>query len=159
MDLRKTVEALSNISDSQLHHYGIDGVPFPSVPELREFVELCRAVLFPGYFGKSVVDGGVQYHIGVNLERIYEKIKKQIRYFSDREAMMDRAMAEYDRRSRTHRLCCRAGMLEKLLQDPELLTNSQVEELLKIAFAHEDVRQREREMLEEVEEHPETVQL
>lgn len=78
MDLRKTVEALSNISDSQLHHYGIDGVPFPSVPELREFVELCRAVLFPGYFGKSVVDGGVQYHIGVNLERIYEKIKKQI---------------------------------------------------------------------------------
>lgn len=93
------------------------------------------------------------------LTRKQEKIKKQIRYFSDREAMMDRAMAEYDRRSRTHRLCCRAGMLEKLLQDPELLTNSQVEDLLKIAFAHENVRQREREMLEEVEEHPETVQL
>ena len=78
MDLTKTVEALSNISDSQLHHYGIDGVPFPSVPELRDIVELCRAVLFPGYYGKSVVDGGVQYHIGVNLGRIYEKIKKQI---------------------------------------------------------------------------------
>jgi len=78
MDLTKTVEALSNISDSELHHYGIDGVPFPSVPELRDIVELCRSVLFPGYYGKSVVDGGVQYHIGVALERIYEKLKKQI---------------------------------------------------------------------------------
>lgn len=78
MDLTKTVNALSNISDSELHHYGIDGVPYPSVPELREIVELCRSVLFPGYYGKSVVDGGVQYHIGVGLERIYEKIWKQI---------------------------------------------------------------------------------
>jgi len=78
MDLSKTVQALSNIGDSELHHYGIDGVPFPSVPELRDIVELCRSVLFPGYYGKSVVDGGVQYHIGVALERIYEKLKKQI---------------------------------------------------------------------------------
>lgn len=78
MDLSKTVQSLSNISDSQLHHYGIDGVPFPSVPELREIVELCRMVLFPGYYGKSIVDGGVLYHIGVGLERIFEKLKKQI---------------------------------------------------------------------------------
>lgn len=93
------------------------------------------------------------------LEQKREKVKKQLRYLSDREAMMERAMAEYDRRSRTHRLCCRAGMMEKLLKDPELLTNSQVEELLKLAFAHDDVRQREQEMLQEVEEHPESVQL
>lgn len=78
MDLSKTVSALSDISDSKLHHYGIEGVPFPSVTELREIVEICRMVLFPGYFGKGIVDGGVQYHIGVGLERIYEKLKKQI---------------------------------------------------------------------------------
>lgn len=78
MELEKTVASLSNISNSELHHYGIDGVPFPSVPELRDIVELCRTVLFPGYYGKSVVDGGVQYHIGVAVERIYEKLHKQI---------------------------------------------------------------------------------
>jgi len=78
MDFNKTVQALSDIRDSELHHYGIEGVPFPSVPELREIVELCRSVLFPGYYGKSIVDGGVQYHIGVDLERIYSKLKKQI---------------------------------------------------------------------------------
>lgn len=78
MDLGKTVQLLSNISASELHHYGIDGVPFPSVPELREIIELCRSVLFPGYYGKSVLDGSVQYHIGVALDRIHEKLRKQI---------------------------------------------------------------------------------
>ena len=78
MDLTQTVGALSNIGDSELHHYGIDGVPFPSVPELRDIVELCRAVLFPGYFGKTVNDDGLPYHIGVNLDQIYNKLRKQI---------------------------------------------------------------------------------
>lgn len=78
MDLTKTVSALSDISDSALHHYGIDGVPFPSVPELREIVELCRAVLFPGYYGAPIIDGGVKYHIGVSLERIHKLIRHQI---------------------------------------------------------------------------------
>lgn len=78
MDLSKTVEALSNISDSAIHHYGIDGVPFPSVPELREFVELCRSVLFPGYYGAPIINGGAQYHIGVSLERIHKLIRRQI---------------------------------------------------------------------------------
>lgn len=78
MELGKTVQLLSNISASELHHYGIDGVPFPSVPELREIIELCRSVLFPGYYGKSVLDGSVQYHIGVALDRIQEKLRKQI---------------------------------------------------------------------------------
>ncbi len=78
MELGKTVLLLSDISASELHHYGIDGVPFPSVPELREIIELCRSVLFPGYYGKSVLDGSVQYHIGVALDRIQEKLRKQI---------------------------------------------------------------------------------
>lgn len=78
MDLSKTVNALSDISESALHHYGIDGVPFPSVPELREIVDLCRSVLFPGYYGRAIVDGGVQYHIGVNIERIHKLLRRQI---------------------------------------------------------------------------------
>ena len=78
MDFQQTVASLSNISNSELHHFGIDGVPFPSVPELREIVELCRSVLFPGYYGKSVVDASMPYHIGVAVDRISEKLRKQI---------------------------------------------------------------------------------
>ncbi len=73
----QTIATLSDISQSELHHFGIEGIPFPSVPELCEFIEICRSVLFPGYYGKSVVTGGLQYHIGVGVERLYEKISKQ----------------------------------------------------------------------------------
>jgi len=74
----ETIAKLSNISESELHHYGIEGVPFPSVPELKEVVEICRSLLFPGYFGKSIVDGALQYHMGVGVERVYEKLLKQV---------------------------------------------------------------------------------
>lgn len=73
----KTIAALSDISSSELHHYGIEGVPFPSVQELRDFVELCRSVLFPGYYGKTVLNGALSYHIGVGVECLYEKLVKQ----------------------------------------------------------------------------------
>ena len=79
MDFNETVNKLSDISSSKLHHYGIERIPFPSVLELREIVDLCRSVLFPGFFGKSVVDeGSLKFHVGVNTERIYEKLTKQI---------------------------------------------------------------------------------
>lgn len=79
MDFNETVNQLSDISSSELHHYGIEGIPFPSVLELREIVDLCRSVLFPGFYGKSVVDAGsLHFHVGVNAERIYEKLTKQI---------------------------------------------------------------------------------
>lgn len=74
----ETISRLSDISQSELHHYGIDGVPFPSIPELSEIVDICCSVLFPGYYGKSVVDSAMQYHVGVGVERIYEKLTKQI---------------------------------------------------------------------------------
>ena len=74
----QTIAALSDISNSELHHYGIEGVPFPSVPELCEIVELCRSVLFPGYYGKSILNGALPYHVGVGVERLYEKLVKQV---------------------------------------------------------------------------------
>ena len=73
----QTISTLSDISQSELHHFGIEGIPFPSVPELREFVDICRSILFPGYYGKNVVTGGLHYHIGVGVEHLYEKISKQ----------------------------------------------------------------------------------
>ena len=73
-----TITLLSDISKNELHRYGIEGVPFPSVPELRKIVELCNAVLFPGYYGKAAVDGAIGYHIGVGVEQLYDMLNKQI---------------------------------------------------------------------------------
>lgn len=92
-------------------------------------------------------------------KRQYAKLQKRIDYLTDRVAIADRLYKELDRRSRTHRLCCRAGILEKYLNDPEMLTNDQVEILIRMAFDHADVQMAMSDMLAEAYEHPEAVSL
>ena len=46
---------------------------------LRRIVELARAVIFPGYFGNSTVNSRtLPYHIGVNIEQLFEQLTGQI---------------------------------------------------------------------------------
>ena len=45
----------------------------------QERIDLSRAILFPGYFGKSNINSqNINYHIGVNLERLFELLIEQI---------------------------------------------------------------------------------
>ena len=47
---------------------------------LTEIVDLCRAILFPGYFGHSgVSDATLVYHTGVNVETLYHKLVDQVK--------------------------------------------------------------------------------
>ena len=62
-----------------LMHEHRDGDPLPSLPELAEAMDLCRSILFPGFYGKSNVnDQNLIYHIGVALERLYGLLCDQI---------------------------------------------------------------------------------
>jgi serine O-acetyltransferase len=46
---------------------------------LCEIVELARAILFPGYFGNATLNSRtINYHIGVNVERLMELLTQQI---------------------------------------------------------------------------------
>ena len=78
--LRQTIDELSNnnsLNGLFLEHH--DGYPLPSGPEIAEIIELCRAVLFPGFYGKSTISGDtLAYHIGVSVERLYELLHHQI---------------------------------------------------------------------------------
>lgn len=78
--LNKTVNELSeNKSFIRLFHHHKDGNPLPSGETLHEIIELCRAVLFPGFFGHSSVSSRtVNYHIGVNVERLFDLLTTQI---------------------------------------------------------------------------------
>ena len=64
---------------------------------------------------------------------------------------------ELNRKARTNRLCTRAGMLESFIPHPELLSNDQIMELLKIAFRQKEVQDALQEMVKSVvpEELPE----
>ncbi len=78
--LAQTVTELSEDSSLKgLFHEHQDGDPLPSGKVLHEIIELCRAILFPGFYGKSTVNHHtITYHIGVNIERMYNLLTEQI---------------------------------------------------------------------------------
>lgn len=66
-------------SYKELFHQHCDGDPLPSLAALDEIIGLCRAILFPGYFGYSYVTSHtIGYHTGVSIERLYTKLSDQI---------------------------------------------------------------------------------
>ena len=78
--LAQTVTELSEDSSLKgLFHEHQDGDPLPSGKVLHEIIELCRAILFPGFYGTSTVNHHtIIYHIGVNIERMYNLLTEQI---------------------------------------------------------------------------------
>lgn len=74
------VEALSDIHAMKgLFHEHRHGDPLPSTPVLKEIIELCRAALFPGYYGQSALNSvTVKYHIGMEVERLFSLLTGQI---------------------------------------------------------------------------------
>lgn len=78
--LKQTVEELSDTAKMKgLFHQHRHGDPLPSSAALEEIIGLCRAVLFPGYYGKSTLNAvTVRYHIGMEVERLFSLLTAQI---------------------------------------------------------------------------------
>ena len=76
-------QAVDELSESEsykgLFHQHTDGNPLPSAHALCKFIELARAIIFPGYFGNSTVNSRtVNYHIGVNVEQLFDLLTEQV---------------------------------------------------------------------------------
>lgn len=66
-------------SYKDVFHQHCNGEPLPSLVELNEIINLCRAIFFPGHFGYShITEQTISYHTGVNIERLYNKLSEQI---------------------------------------------------------------------------------
>lgn len=78
--LTRTTEKLSQPESlKELSHQHRDGDPLPSGKALEEIIELARSILFPGFFGKSTINiRTLEYHIGVNVERMHKLLSDQI---------------------------------------------------------------------------------
>ena len=78
--LTQTVDMLSEQESLKgLFHQHRDGNPLPSGTALEEIIDLSRAILFPGFYGKSSVNiKTIRYHIGVNVERLHKLLSDQI---------------------------------------------------------------------------------
>ena len=78
----RIVDELSDCTDMEkngfFHEYK-DSDPIPSSKALEEIMELCRAIFFPGYYGKSSINHAtLKYNIGVNVERLYTRLSQQV---------------------------------------------------------------------------------
>ncbi|MBR6640505.1 MAG: serine acetyltransferase [Muribaculaceae bacterium] len=78
--IAETVSALSR--PENLHsvcHMRWQGEPLPSQRAVAEIVDLCRALIFPGFFGEGEVSRfNVEYHTGIRCERLYAVLVNQI---------------------------------------------------------------------------------
>ena len=61
------------------------------------------------------------------LNRELEKSEKKLRKAINDEKVLQHQLKQLTRKERTHRLCTRGGMLESFLQEPERLTDDDVD--------------------------------
>jgi serine O-acetyltransferase len=79
----KIAQAIQDLSEYDLLkglcHEDIESNPMPSAPVLMEVVNLCRAILFPGYFGNAAVTRhNLSFHIGLNVEKLHQLLSAQV---------------------------------------------------------------------------------
>ena len=89
-----------------------------------------------------------------SLEALMEEKQKaeaELTYWTHKEKILHHQIKDLTRKERTHRLCVRAGMLESFLEEPDLLSDDQVMDLLKIAFRQYEVQQALAEMIKTVD--------
>lgn len=78
--LNHTVKQLSDESSyRQLFHPYKEDEALPSEENLERIVELCRSIIFPGYYGNAHISKQtIRYHIGVNVETLHSLLSRQI---------------------------------------------------------------------------------
>lgn len=87
-----------------------------------------------------------------DLEKLEQKLKKSEKKMiaaRNKAKYLEHEMKQLTRRERTHRLCTRAGMLEAFLEEPTLLTDDDVMELLSFIFRQESVQKKRDLLIEE----------
>ena len=76
------------------------------------------------------------------LKQQQHKLEKKLTAAKHKEKQLEHKLKQLTRSERTHRLCTRAGMLEKFLREPTLLTDDDVMELLTFIFQSEVVQKK-----------------
>ena len=90
------------------------------------------------------------------LDRAIEKTKSEIasvqqkiRVGENKFRVEEEKLRKMERSIRTHRLCVQGGMLGKFLIEPDMLTDEQVYDILKLAFSYSEVQELLKKILDE----------
>ncbi|HOK36695.1 MAG TPA: serine acetyltransferase [Paludibacteraceae bacterium] len=80
-EILETIQKLSQIEKIKdvCHKQGLN-FPMPSINTLQEIVQLCRSILFPGYFDEAPLNSEtLKFHIGVNVDHLLMLLSKEIK--------------------------------------------------------------------------------
>jgi serine O-acetyltransferase len=119
--LTDTVDQLSDPKTLKgLFHQHREGYPLPSGTVLEEIVRLARAILFPGFFGKSQVNiQTIKYQIGVEVEKLNHLLAEQILaglcFAEECEPQCDRNKLKQQAREIASETVARLPMIRKVL--------------------------------------------
>ena len=75
------------------------------------------------------------------LKQQQHRLEKKLTAAKHKEKQLEHKLKQLTRSERTHRLCTRAGMLEKFLREPTLLTDDDVMDILKQAFSQTGMKE------------------
>lgn len=80
IQLTKAIDDLSSTDALQgIFHEHRDGDPLPSGQDLEDIIDLSRAIIFPGFYGRSSVNmRTIKYHIGVDVEKLHKMLSRQV---------------------------------------------------------------------------------
>ena len=77
--IQKNIPLLTNDSAVEYKYIPLHNKPLPSLKKLSQVVDLFRSIIFPGYYGDTAIDNDtLAYHMGVNLERLYNLLRDQV---------------------------------------------------------------------------------
>jgi serine O-acetyltransferase len=75
-----TIEKLSdpNSFDVVCHEHRL-GEPLPSMAKLKSIIDICREIIFPGYFGNtSLRPNATKHYLGVYIDELYELLNEEV---------------------------------------------------------------------------------
>ena len=80
MNIAHTIEQLADTRhNSALYHQQSGTTPMPNTQVLGQIVDTLRSILFPGFFGQSIVNATtLPYRIGVQVEAVSRQLTEQI---------------------------------------------------------------------------------
>lgn len=82
-DDQKMKEIVSKLSDEKsllnMCHMRLNGEPLPSQSSIRKIIDICRTILFPGFFGNDNVNSfNLEYIIGIKCNQLNELLTNQV---------------------------------------------------------------------------------
>lgn len=111
--INKTISELSKADDLKgIFQKSLPKYLMPNGERIKEIISLCRALLFPGFYGKTIADtSSLSYYIGVDTDRLFSLLYEQIEaglYFQNSE---DSSKCEDIKEKALHIASC---LIEKL---------------------------------------------